>query len=447
MVGKRGSTGGGGQSKKAAAAVCKAIGCEKRACGARVSWCDEHKGVTKCVVCQSGRANYNYASLGARYCMKDRLPGMVNSAMSYCDECTTIANWNYPGEKRGAKCATHHLEGMVDLKNKTCAEPGCEVQPGYGYDAKKPLFCVAHKAPDMRNVISKMCGAKGCKKQASFGPAGTKEKLTCEDHAGPGYANNITARCATEGCTKLAYYFIPGTTTRFCIDHKGEEMDRIVKKCRAAGCKERAMFNFAHIQEEEGSLFCTVHKEERMINTEHKLCEHGGTRASRCLGSVCGVNLSGRSKEEVFVMAATYLALDSIDTTDYDHFEAALMKTVAIGGIAVNPDAVFGNIVVEYDGKFFHASAGSYERDRAKTISLIDSGYTVIRYRNRLDDINVEGCISIPLDYTSDEGRDGIEEMCRAIVEARMAIADEGWAQMWSRIDALARKFILTHGA
>ena len=36
-------------------------------------------------------------------------------------------------------CATHKIDGMVDVKNKRCEK--CNKQPLYAFDGKKARFC------------------------------------------------------------------------------------------------------------------------------------------------------------------------------------------------------------------------------------------------------------------------------------------------------------------
>jgi EsV-1-7 cysteine-rich motif len=64
---------------------------------------------------------------------------------------------------------------MVDLINRNCNEPKCNVTASFGYEAdKKKLRCFAHKDDDMVSLTSRFCKHPGCKTQPSFGLAADK---------------------------------------------------------------------------------------------------------------------------------------------------------------------------------------------------------------------------------------------------------------------------------
>ena len=54
---------------------------------------------------------------------------------------------------------------MVDVKNKKCLEPDCDIRPLYNYNNEtKGLYCNEHKLDDMINVKSKRC----CNRRGKF---------------------------------------------------------------------------------------------------------------------------------------------------------------------------------------------------------------------------------------------------------------------------------------
>ena len=70
---------------------------------------------------------------------------------------------NYPHEKVGIYCASHKLEGMVDLTRKKCVNENCNTRPTYNYPhEKKALYCNSHKLEGMVNVKDKTCKTPLC---------------------------------------------------------------------------------------------------------------------------------------------------------------------------------------------------------------------------------------------------------------------------------------------
>lgn len=76
------------------------------------------------------------------------------------DTCPVSASSNYPGYPR-SYCATHRLDGMIDLKNylpsgqkryskETCIVPNCLYTAHFNTEGKaNPLYCFVHKTHDM----------------------------------------------------------------------------------------------------------------------------------------------------------------------------------------------------------------------------------------------------------------------------------------------------------
>jgi hypothetical protein len=55
---------------------------------------------------------------------------------------------------------------MVNVKDKTCEEDGCEKIPNYNiHGEKRARFCAEHRYQDMINVKSKKCEEGECEKQ------------------------------------------------------------------------------------------------------------------------------------------------------------------------------------------------------------------------------------------------------------------------------------------
>jgi len=99
------------------------------------------------------------------YCAAHKLEGMVDIKNKTCIHpgCKVQPTYNNEGETRALYCAAHKLEGMVDIKNKTCIHPGCKVQPIYNNEGEtRALYCAAHKIEGMVNIKSKTCKSDWC---------------------------------------------------------------------------------------------------------------------------------------------------------------------------------------------------------------------------------------------------------------------------------------------
>jgi len=69
----------------------------------------------------------------ATHCATHKLDGMIDIVSKRCifPECTTHPSYNLPGESTATHCATHKLDGMIDIKSKRCIFPGCMTQPKF----------------------------------------------------------------------------------------------------------------------------------------------------------------------------------------------------------------------------------------------------------------------------------------------------------------------------
>ena len=83
--------------------------------------------------------------------------------------------------------------------------------------------------------------------------------------------------CAHEGCKKRPSYNTEGETRGlYCATHKQEGMiDVNHKTCKHKGCKTRPSYN---IEGKTNGLYCVTHKKEGMIDVIGKTCAHEGCR-------------------------------------------------------------------------------------------------------------------------------------------------------------------------
>lgn len=134
----------------------------------------------------------------------------------------------------------------------------------------------------------------------------------------------------------------------------------------------------------------------------HIPCPHGANMAV-CKGDkTCNKKLSNRSPAELHAVVAAMFAIKGDEWIDGDRITvvrevlAALEGTVESDVMArgkISVDALFENdeekIVIEYDGRGFHEE--TVEQDMRKTKSLLEQGYRVIRFRDRLEPLGVDG--------------------------------------------------------
>lgn len=106
------------------------------------------------------------------------------------------------------------------------------------------------------------------------------------------------------------------------------------------------------------------------------LCsKHGSfwmTPRNHLAGRACPSCFNGAtSKQETEWLDALDTALG--DVSDRQHRVKNCRKPA---------DAVYGNVIVEFDGSFWHSRSGDLARDIKKTATLVESGYVVVRLRS-----------------------------------------------------------------
>jgi hypothetical protein len=72
---------------------------------------------------------------------------IINRQMCKIEGCKTQPNYNVEGETKALYCSVHKLEGMVDVKHKTCKTHLCSTLVQEKYDGYC-LFCYMHLFPD-----------------------------------------------------------------------------------------------------------------------------------------------------------------------------------------------------------------------------------------------------------------------------------------------------------
>ena len=79
--------------------------------------------------------------------------------MSRCcevEDCNVKAFFNFAGEKPGARCGKHRIDGQINIYNKTCAFDDCIKRPLFNIEGEnEALYCKKHKADGMIDVKNK----------------------------------------------------------------------------------------------------------------------------------------------------------------------------------------------------------------------------------------------------------------------------------------------------
>jgi hypothetical protein len=214
---------------------------------------------------------------GASYCATHRLEGMVNVVDVLCSECDKRAMYNVPGKTGGIRCIDHKTDGMVNVKGKRCAfvydnKLPCYTTPIYNTDGElKGKFCIVHKEDGMVNVIGKRCEREGCKYIAQYNVDGEIKGKYCSTHKDAGMVDIKHKKCEMEGCrNQPSYKFETDTSCRFCATHRLEGMTNGKHVyCVFDGCNKFAGYNVVGLKT---PLYCTTHKEENMVDLKHHLC-------------------------------------------------------------------------------------------------------------------------------------------------------------------------------
>ena len=117
------------------------------------------------------------------------------------ENCKIIPNFNYPGNTKRLYCATHRLEGMVNVGCKNCIYENCKTQPKFNILGEiKGIYCKTHKLDGMVNVVSKTCIYENCETIPSYNKSGEKYGIYCVTHKLDGMVNVIIKTCKSDWC-------------------------------------------------------------------------------------------------------------------------------------------------------------------------------------------------------------------------------------------------------
>ena len=187
--------------------------------------------------------------------------------------CKVLSSYNNEGETKALYCATHKLEGMVDVKHKMCIHIGCKVLPSYNNEGQtKSLYCARHKLEGMINVNKKTCIHIGCNVTPFYNTEGATKALYCATHKLEEMINVKSKPCIYSGCKVTPTYNNESETKAlYCTTHKLKGMINVRDKpCIYPGCKKQHNYNFVG----EKALYCSTHKLEGMVDVKSKTCKN-----------------------------------------------------------------------------------------------------------------------------------------------------------------------------
>jgi hypothetical protein len=97
-------------------------------------------------------------------------------------------------------------------------------------------------------------------------------------------------------------------------------------------------------------------------------------------------------------------------------------------------DSKLGNIVIEYDGCYWHSREGSLERDERKTLLLKNAGYKVIRLREKGRyhlDLVPSACLNYSApQYPSESDVKMLVEQLESLPTAKISILPVGFLSL-----------------
>lgn len=185
------------------------------------------------------------------------------------DGCKTRPSYGFQG-KKATCCATHAVDGMINVVSQHCVYVGCKILACFGEVHGKAMFCVKHKEPDMVDVLNKLCLHVGCKKQPTFGYEDDEKPIYCFEHQRKGMENVRDKKCQHAGCKTKPTFGIEGGRPTHCKTHKVEGMEDVSnKKCSHEGCTLRPYYGVEYGK----PTHCDIHRKEKMENAVSKRCQ------------------------------------------------------------------------------------------------------------------------------------------------------------------------------
>lgn len=196
---------------------------------------------------------------GGRYC-KPHSPTKISDDTRVCEVpgCDVKRPaFAYPGTTP-RRCAKHKEEGMYS--HALCHEEECYISASYGVQGGQPTHCVAHRLPNEFLQV-RTCAEPGCDMQPSFGPPRGLVYTHCSRHKQEGYVDLRNKSCAHEMCPKHPSFGEEGGRRMWCGDHKTDTCVNLVSTICAMGCcsmvsrGEQAVFFHPEHRDETSEFF------------------------------------------------------------------------------------------------------------------------------------------------------------------------------------------------
>jgi hypothetical protein len=201
---------------------------------------------------------------------------------SLCQECNCKISsvFNYCDEEKSKFCASHKLEGMINIKTNKCKELNCKTIPVFNYQNEiTAIYCNKHKKEEMINIKAKKCVENNCFNQPNFNYENEKIGIYCSEHKKEDMFNITVLKCIELNCDKIPSCNFLGNKKRlYCSEHKKNGMINLTNvKCQNDNCLTTALYNYKN---EIKPIFCLNHKLVDMVDVRHKNC-----KSNFCLGT------------------------------------------------------------------------------------------------------------------------------------------------------------------
>ena len=250
------------------------------------------------------RAFFNYPKVQpGKRCASHRLNGMVNVYNKTCHQtqCLRRPLYNFPNEKRGVACKQHSENGMVDLQNPKC--PVCGKYGGFNFAGQKGMYCAKHALDGMVFINKNKRKHEGCDVMAKYNiPLAKKTGKYCFSHKTFEMVNVSAGLCENENCPIPATYREKSkrAPTLCHVHHHNNMIDVIIKPCAFPECYTRPKYNISGVHVEQ---FCAVHKHNGMVHINVYPCTSCGLEfrfrnktGSKKICVYCDSNSTIRSK-------------------------------------------------------------------------------------------------------------------------------------------------------
>jgi hypothetical protein len=227
--------------------------------------------MTKCQKCEN-IGYYGFKENKERYCLLHKTPEMIDRKNKTCKQigCNVHPCFGIKGGQ-AEYCLLHKTPEMIDIKNKICEYVNCTIRACYGIKNGKVEYCKEHKIIDMVDLRHKLCLEETCSIRACYGVKGTKLTQYCSLHKKEGMVDITRKTCLHENCTIRPNYGIKGENPEYCKKHKSPEMIDVVNKtCKYENCDVQPCYGLKNGKPE----YCLLHKAPEMIDIVNKICKY-----------------------------------------------------------------------------------------------------------------------------------------------------------------------------